>query len=117
MQLGRIRQGIELLARDSFLREIEHRRAFGYASTPGPHVVVGDFNTPPESRIYRERWEGWTNAFSVAGFGVGGTRVSGTIHARIDHVLVNDDWKVVAAWMGRDVGSDHRPMVARLRRR
>jgi endonuclease/exonuclease/phosphatase (EEP) superfamily protein YafD len=108
---------MRLLRRDSFLRQVEHRQARAFAgSFLGPRIVAGDFNAPVESRIYRDEWEGWTNAFSAAGFGLGSTRLNGWIRARIDHVLVDDEWKVVDAQPGRDVGSDHRPMIVRLRR-
>ncbi len=115
---GSLWQGIDVVRRDSFLREVEHRQARGFAAgQDGPHIVVGDFNTPPESRIYRTQWDGWTNAFSRIGFGMGGTRLNGWIRARIDHVLVDDAWKVVDARLGEDVGSDHLPMIATVRRR
>jgi endonuclease/exonuclease/phosphatase family metal-dependent hydrolase len=115
---GSLLRGIDVLRRDSFLREIEHRQARAFAaSRGGPHIVVGDFNTPSESRIYRSEWRGWTNAFSGAGFGLGGTRLNGWFRARIDHVVVDDGWMVVDAWLGQDVGSDHLPMVATVRRR
>ena len=115
---GSVLEGVRLLRRDSFLREIEHRQAAGFADDlSGPRIVMGDFNAPPESRIYRSEWDGWTNAFSRVGFGIGGTRLSGWIRARIDHVLVDDSWRVVDARLGRDAGSDHVAMVATVRRR
>lgn len=115
---GSIAEGIRVLRRDSYLREIEHRQAARFAAErTGPHIVLGDFNAPPESRIYRAEWEGWTNAFSRVGHGIGGTRLNGWIRARIDHVLVDDSWEVVDARVGTDVGSDHLPMIATVRRR
>ena len=115
---GSLIQGIRQLGRDSFLRDIEHRQAAGFADDlRGPHVVVGDFNAPPESRIYKAEWGGWTNAFSRVGRGIGGTRLNGWIRARIDHVLVDDSWGVVDARLGKDVGSDHLPMISTIRRR
>jgi endonuclease/exonuclease/phosphatase (EEP) superfamily protein YafD len=79
--------------------------------------VLGDFNTPAESRIHRSEWRGWTNAFSVAGFGLGGTRLNGWFRVRIDHVMVDDSWEVLDARLGEDVGSDHLPMLATIGRR
>lgn len=115
---GSVLEGVRLLERDSFLRQIEHRQAAAFAAEAGtPHIVLGDFNAPPESRIYRNQWDGWTNAFSRVGFGIGGTRLNGWIRARIDHVLVDDAWAVVDARLGEDVGSDHLPMIATVRRR
>lgn len=115
---GRILAGIRRLEQKSLLRHAELTRARRFAEErSGPHVVAGDFNTPDESRAYRQAFGGWTNAFAVAGFGVGGTRLNGWIRARIDHVVVDDAWRVVDARPGEDVGSDHLPMVAELRPR
>ena len=43
----------------------------------GPHLVVGDFNTPPESLNYRSVWSDWQNAFSSVGRGFGGAATAG----------------------------------------
>ncbi|MFO8173601.1 MAG: endonuclease/exonuclease/phosphatase family protein [Gemmatimonadota bacterium] len=116
VRAGRLRRGIPLIGQKSFLRGIELRRVRVWAEGfHGPHIVLGDFNTPPESRAYRREWADWRNAFSRAGRGLGGTRLNGWIQVRIDHILVNRDLKVLEAWTGKDVGSDHLPVVARLR--
>ena len=118
IRAGRLREGIRILRQKSLLREIELRLARRWADAAGsPGIALGDFNAPPESRTYRAEWSGWTNTFSVAGLGLGGTRVNGWIRARIDHVLVDDSWTVVDAWLGEAVGSDHLPMLARVRLR
>jgi endonuclease/exonuclease/phosphatase (EEP) superfamily protein YafD len=120
IRAGELQEGIPKLAEKSSLREIELRRAARWADEfPRPHIVLGDFNTPPESPIYRDAWDNWTNAFSVAGRGFGYTRMNGWIRARIDHILVDESLDVIRAWVGPDVGSDHKPMIAsvRLRRR
>lgn len=115
---GRILAAIPRLREKSFLRGVEHRAARRFADGLGaPGIVAGDFNTPPESRSYRAEWEGWTNAFTVRGRGVGGTRLNGWIRARIDHVLADGSWRVVDVVVGDDVGSDHLPVTATLRRR
>jgi endonuclease/exonuclease/phosphatase (EEP) superfamily protein YafD len=115
---GSLIQGKSVIERELFLREIEHRQARAFAlEAEGPHIVLGDFNTPPESRIYRSEWRGWTNAFSAVGFGLGGTRLNGWIRARIDHVVADAEWDVLDARLGEDVGSDHLPMIATVRRR
>jgi endonuclease/exonuclease/phosphatase (EEP) superfamily protein YafD len=115
---GRLGEGSETIRRQSFLRGIELRRAERFTrELEGPRVVLGDFNTPVESRTYEEEWGDWTNAFSKAGQGFGWTRLSGWVRARIDHVLVDDAWTVVDAFPGADVGSDHLPMIARIRLR
>jgi endonuclease/exonuclease/phosphatase (EEP) superfamily protein YafD len=120
IRAGNLQEGAPRLEGKSTLRRIELMRARRWVDErPHPHIVVGDFNTPPESPIYRDAWSDWTNAFSRAGRGFGYTRMHGWIRARIDHILVDDMWTVVRAWVGPDVGSDHKPMFAdvRLRRR
>jgi endonuclease/exonuclease/phosphatase (EEP) superfamily protein YafD len=111
----RFREGIPKIQEKSFLRGVEIRKARAWVDAfSGPHLVVGDFNTPPESRLYREAWEDWQNAFSLTGWGVGGTRLNGWIRVRIDHVLASQEWRVRGAWLGEDVGSDHLPIGADL---
>jgi endonuclease/exonuclease/phosphatase (EEP) superfamily protein YafD len=86
---------------------------------PGPKIVVGDFNMPAYSTVFRRDWGSLTNAFSAKGFGFGFTKLTETkgheFGARIDHVLVSPPWKCVRAWVGPDIGSDHRPLVVDLR--
>jgi endonuclease/exonuclease/phosphatase (EEP) superfamily protein YafD len=118
LQQGSMREASRELGRLTRLRELEHRAARRFVDEIGrPHIVAGDFNTPIESSLYRAEWRGWQNAFSRAGVGFGGTRLSGWIRARIDHILYDEGWEVTAAHVGADVGSDHLPMVATLRRR
>ena len=118
IRAGQLRQGIAKVREKSTLRGIELRRARLWAEGfQGPHIVVGDFNTPTESRSYREAWGGWQNAFSLTGSGIGGTRLNGWIRVRIDHILANDDWRILDSWLEKDVGSDHLPVAARLRLR
>jgi vancomycin resistance protein VanJ len=89
------------------------RRVAG--SLPGPVIVAGDFNTPTTSAAYRDHWSGWQNAFSVAGWGWGHTHFTPKTGVRIDHVLVPDrGWRVDRCWVGPDVGSAHRPVIADL---
>lgn len=38
-----------------------------------PKIVASDWNMPTDSRIYREFWVGYANAFGRAGFGYGHT--------------------------------------------
>jgi len=113
---GRLAAGIPKTREKSLLRAVELRRARLWADRfEGPHVVLGDFNTPPESRSYRRAWKDWQNAFSLRGRGLGGTRLNGWIRARIDHIVPDRNWTVVRSWLGQDVGSDHLPILAVLR--
>ena len=92
--------------------ESEVARAFVQAS-PAPVIVIGDFNLPVESGIYRASWTGLTNAFSSAGFGLGYTKHTSWHGIRIDHVLLGPGLRPVRAWVGETVvGYDHTPMLA-----
>jgi len=116
ISVGRLGKGIPEIREKSLLRAVELSRARRWVDQyQGPHVVVGDFNTPQESRSYRESWSDWQNAFSEVGRGIGGTRLVGWIRPRIDHVVANHDWTVVNAWIEPDAGSDHLPTAASLR--
>ena len=89
------------------------------ATMPRVDVVVGDFNMPVESCIYRQWWSRYTNAFSAVGTGFGYTRWA-TVRripfgVRIDHILTGDGWAPVRCQLGPDVGSDHLPVLADLR--
>lgn len=82
------------------------------ASAGGLVLVLGDFNTPTDSTVYRRDWSGLTNAFSHAGFGFGNTHFTRRTAVRIDHVLAGDDWRVRRCWVGPNVRSAHRPIIA-----
>lgn len=113
---GVLRGGAEGMAPNTTARQIESRVVARWAVQEQlPLVVAGDFNMPVESHIYRESWGGFANAFSRAGRGFGFTRFNGWIRVRIDHVLAGPGWRVQRAWVGPELGSDHRPVVADLR--
>jgi vancomycin resistance protein VanJ len=80
----------------------------------GPLVVAGDFNLAPESSIYRGQFGWLQNAFSMAGWGWGATKVTRYHGVRIDHILGSRQWRFVRCNVGPDVGSDHRPVVAEM---
>jgi endonuclease/exonuclease/phosphatase (EEP) superfamily protein YafD len=101
------------------LRDSESRLVSDWiAQFPGAKIVVGDFNMPFDSAIYRQTWSWLSNAFSTSGFGFGFTKITEkrgwSYGARIDHVLYGPPWRSVRAWIGPDIGSDHRPLLADL---
>lgn len=110
--LGRVAANAEIRLRES------ERAAYWSArrASETPIMVMGDFNMPVESSIYRRYWRSLTNAFEARGTGFGYTKHEGTwMRIRIDHVLVSPAWfSVRGAWVGDDVGSDHRPVVVDL---
>jgi endonuclease/exonuclease/phosphatase family metal-dependent hydrolase len=84
------------------------------AACKGPVVIVGDFNTPPESLIFRDVWSSYTDAFAVAGWGWGYTFYGGKTMVRIDHVLHTQGWTCTACRVAPSVGSPHRAVIADL---
>jgi endonuclease/exonuclease/phosphatase (EEP) superfamily protein YafD len=94
--------------------------AASLASDGRADVVVGDLNLPVESPIYRAYWSAWWDAFSVTGWGWGGTEwPAGTagirFGVRIDHILSSPRWQPRCCWLGPHIGSDHVPLMADLR--
>jgi hypothetical protein len=84
------------------------------AECQGPVLIAGDFNTPPESAIFRETWRGYADAFGAAGWGWGYTFFGGRTRVRIDHVLAGKGWTCTDCRVGPPVGSPHRPVIADL---
>lgn len=80
-----------------------------------PTIVAGDMNA---SR-YAPRLQGFCRQAGLYEAGrdtVGRSWPAGPLHAfmaiRIDHVLIDDAWRVNAFRIGADVGSDHYPLIA-----
>jgi endonuclease/exonuclease/phosphatase family metal-dependent hydrolase len=82
------------------------------ATEAGPLLVAGDFNTPPDSTIYGAFWSKYTNAFSEGGLGWGYTYFASRTALRIDHILAGPGWRCRDCWVGPEVGSEHRPVIA-----
>lgn len=75
-------------------------------------VVMGDFNLPPESVIYRRDWGSFTDAFEKCGQGYGYTMESKRGAVRIDHILFTEKWHCCGVTIGPDLGSAHKPVIA-----
>jgi endonuclease/exonuclease/phosphatase (EEP) superfamily protein YafD len=78
----------------------------------GPVLLAGDFNMPCESAIYRRYWSQFSDAFSSTGLGWGNTKFTRWHGIRIDHILAGPGWRFRRCWVGPDVKSDHRPLIA-----
>jgi endonuclease/exonuclease/phosphatase family metal-dependent hydrolase len=103
------------LAANIDLRARESEAASGWVSeVSDPVLIAGDFNLPVDSDIYQRCWSSYTDAFTSAGLGFGYTWFSRWHGVRIDHILAGPGWRVRRCWVGPDVGSDHRPVVADL---
>jgi vancomycin resistance protein VanJ len=77
-------------------------------------LVIGDFNQPAESVVYRRDWGRYRNAFSDTGLGWGWTMHTDHAAVRIDHILYAAPWTCRASLVGPDLGSAHRPVLADL---
>ncbi len=110
------------MARSSGLSELESNTALrakqssfvlkSITPVAGPVLLVGDFNTPPESALFRDSWSGYRDAFADAGWGWGYTFTNRWTRVRIDHILVRDGGRATSCWVGPDIGSPHRPVIA-----
>jgi vancomycin resistance protein VanJ len=108
-------------------------RALAAAATAGePAILLGDFNRLRSQQAYRLlRAAGLIDAFGAAGQGWGGTlptrlfgwaqrgHVVGAIPLppvlRVDYVWHTRHFTTLASWTGPHAGSDHLPVIARLR--
>ena len=107
---------IQLNAR---IRDQESERASVWSAPSGkttPAIIVGDFNLPVESAIFRRHWLRFTDAFESTGTGFGWSKREGTLlRIRIDHILGNASApQAIGVWLGSDFGSDHLPVIADL---
>lgn len=109
------REGPALVQRGSDLRREQSEFVAQEANRiVGPVLLAGDFNTPPQSVLFRRTWGRYSDAFSSGGWGWGGTFFSRTATVRIDHILVGPGWHCPRCWAGPDVGSPHHPVIADL---
>ncbi|HWG44494.1 MAG TPA: endonuclease/exonuclease/phosphatase family protein [Gemmataceae bacterium] len=110
-----LRKGVAELEAGSELRwEQCENLAQEAEQVSGPVLLVGDFNTPPESVLFRQVWDRYTDAFSVAGWGWGYTFIGNRTAVCIDHILTDPDWHCRRCWVGPPIGSPHRPVLADL---
>jgi vancomycin resistance protein VanJ len=97
-------------------REVEARLARHWVdlSASPLRLVAGDFNTPVESRLFRDHWEGLRDCHSTAGWGFGFTKHTRRIGTRIDHVLTGGGLACVSSRVGASGGGDHAPLIVEI---
>ena len=116
-------QGTEEFNRHVALRDEESLMTCAFLSEGAhalPTIIVGDFNMPTCSNLYRTHWGKLQNAFDVAGFGLGYTSpckplrfwFDGVPWIRIDHILASKHWRILHCLVGTENGSDHRLIAA-----
>jgi len=80
-----------------------------------PTILAGDFNATRYCRIMQAaRRDGLADAMAPLRVSWPNTWSWPITGIRIDQILATDDWRVVESHAGRDIGSDHLPMVATL---
>jgi endonuclease/exonuclease/phosphatase (EEP) superfamily protein YafD len=91
------------------------------ATAGPPAILLGDFNLTELTRLYNQiRCAGLIDAFQAAGRGAGWTLPTRyyalplTPMLRIDYIWHTPHLHATAAWVGRNSGSDHLPVLARL---
>ena len=86
------------------------------AQSPYPTIVSGDFNDVPTSYTYQMLAEGMLDSHREAGLGMGISYTDAWPGFRIDFVLHEPYWKTVHCTTLDYEYSDHRPVVAWLRK-
>ena len=81
-----------------------------------PVILLGDFNASPWSHPIEQLTATTSLRFANLGFGVRPTWSyrSPLLSAPIDHIFVSPTWRVATYRVGREVGSDHLPVIAEL---
>lgn len=77
-----------------------------------PTVVCGDFNTPPNTRIYRMFSSRMANAFKIRGRGLGLSYMRKIPMVRIDHIFTKGSIEPIRCGMPEIDASNHRPVCA-----
>lgn len=88
-------------------------------STAEPMVMGGDFNATEDHRPFRNLLDqGWTDVHDDKGCGpdlTWPTRGLPFPVMRLDHILVTDHFEVLSTEVGDPGGSDHHPVISRIR--
>ena len=121
-----IGSGIETVEQETTLRDVEAMRTRAFTAPEGltqPVVIVGVFNMPNDSSLFRKHWGSLQDAYALSAVGYGYTSPcsegklwpGNTPWAQVDHILASDGWQVERCWIGKSAGSDHRLIAAQLR--
>lgn len=80
-----------------------------------PTVLVGDFNSPPGSALYKSLSTQMQDSFAVKGTGLGLTYNVNRPLWRIDYLWASPGLGVEACWVESSRLSDHMPLAGKLR--
>ena len=112
--------GLDDMAENTRLRDRESELARAWVdrhreARPTAHaIVVGDFNLIGQSRIFRDHWGDFSDAWRC-GLGYGDTKHTRWHGVRIDHVIMAEPVRCEFATVGESIGSDHSSVVVDLR--
>jgi endonuclease/exonuclease/phosphatase family metal-dependent hydrolase len=84
------------------------------AQASSPKVLVGDFNSHPDSEEIERVLEQFDHSFAIAGSGDGYTSPPDAPMETIDYIFVSPDIQVVSAEVVASLASDHLPVVAEI---
>src|SRR5258706_1563810 len=113
--LHRGSEGRLQIEQNSDVRSRQSPAVSGFVPESGAGALLaGDFNTPQESELFVRSWTPFADAFATGGFGWGYTYHARWTAVRIDHILSGRAWRCQRCWVGPDVGSPHRPLIADL---
>lgn len=108
-----VETGLDDLTANSSMRDRQCEfLAAAAGEVTGPILIVGDFNSPAESVVFRRHWGEYRDAFADAGWGWGYTFRNRWTRVRIDHILVGGGGRADDCRVGPDMGSPHRPVLA-----
>jgi endonuclease/exonuclease/phosphatase (EEP) superfamily protein YafD len=111
--------GAPLLGTNAGLRTLQVQTFSEAASREtGPVIIAGDTNLPGLSPLFHRYLSAYTDGFSRAGWGFGYTFPTDKWRPwmRIDRILANDSFQFARFQVGDSKVSDHRCVVADLRR-
>lgn len=80
-----------------------------------PTILVGDFNSPPSSQLYRDFCHKLQDSFALKGTGFGLTYSVERPLWRIDYLWASPTLGVEACWVEPCKLSDHKPLAGRFR--
>ena len=93
-------------------RRLQMRQIIENLPTDKPVVVCGDFNTPPNTMIYRTFASNLTDSFQHTGKGMGLSYPRQFPLTRIDHIFVGSGAAPLRCFQPEIKASDHRPLCA-----
>lgn len=117
---GILKKGSDIRARLALTAQTRHQQTDALlellADTRYPTILMGDFNTPPNSDDHARLKEVLTDSFQSVGWGFGYTYSAKRPVWRIDYIWHSQELAAVSCQVQGTALSDHRPLTATLGR-